>query len=421
MAPRDLPDERQAESGPPVGAGPRGVEAHPAVEDAFAVGRGDARPVVVDVEDRVVAAAERGDPHLRGVPLGVAPQVVDEAPKGSRVAVHLDRLAVGTGEGPQVDRHERQPGAALHPGQGQQVVDQPAETPDVLAQLVEQVRQDHQLRMGLGDVELHADPGQRRPQLVGRVRDEGLLLVDQGAQGPEQRVEGPAEPGDLVVARRGRQGRGHPRRVAGHRLGCPPEPFDRAECQTRDHVHEPRGREDEHRHDDHEHQPQRAERPPDVPQRRRDHDLHRPAVEGRRLHPDPERHPRVGDRLVRHHGPAREALQRHERLHPAGRRAGGSDGPVLRQHLRQQRRAGRERKGGGQLAGGEQRADRVRGQPGLVVEVVDPACGEDRGDGHRGDDQRDGERHGRGQDQPGPEAAPGPPAGEPARHPAATR
>jgi hypothetical protein len=58
--------EVEAEPGPPLAAGGRLVELDEALEDALALGRRDAGPVVADGEQGAIRAAPTGD--LDGVP-----------------------------------------------------------------------------------------------------------------------------------------------------------------------------------------------------------------------------------------------------------------------------------------------------------------------------------------------------------------
>ena len=76
-----------------------------------------------------------------------------------------------------------------------------------------------------GELELRAQHGQRRPQLVARVGDEPPLVLERRLEPSEHVVQGRCEARDLVAGGWNRQAAGHGR---SHRGGAAPHRLDRA-------------------------------------------------------------------------------------------------------------------------------------------------------------------------------------------------
>src|SRR5690606_29187966 len=193
---RELAREREADPGTEaVGGGGGLVEA---VEDAFEVAGRDAGAGVADADDRVRAVLlqpEMDLAALRGEPERVGEEVADDLLDDLRVAgeherrgrAHVERDALrlgeageGTGEraeerGEVLALRAERPLARVKPGEVEELVDEAEEAvglgphPDEEGALA--------LRPGLLDepVDRPEDEGQRRPELVGEVREEARL------------------------------------------------------------------------------------------------------------------------------------------------------------------------------------------------------------------------------------------------------
>lgn len=95
------------------------VQPHERLENPFAVGLGDARPVVRDAQHRRTALDRHGHGDLRRVPFGVVEQVAQHPFQVCPVANHLDR----PGHAGQLGEVDALGGVVADAGEEQQVGD----------------------------------------------------------------------------------------------------------------------------------------------------------------------------------------------------------------------------------------------------------------------------------------------------------
>jgi hypothetical protein len=216
----DSPDDGQPEA-VPVGPGRARAQAPERLEQAIGLSGLDHRPGVGDRQNGAGAAGRRGDLDVsprQVVPDGVLDQVARQLLNQERVAVEGSGQQVGVdlqaeladrgtgggqdsaGDGGQVD------GLALvdagfTAGQGEQRFDEAL----LLSVGGEQFPADGLpgleggIRIGQGDLEQSAFPGQGSAQLMRGVRGETLLGAEGGFQPPEQPVKGVGEFLELVI------------------------------------------------------------------------------------------------------------------------------------------------------------------------------------------------------------------------------
>jgi len=121
----DAPGDRQAQAGAAAVGRPGVVEAHQPVEDALPVRRCHAGPIVADRQMRATGHGLDLDGEPAGrVPTGVVEHVGQNLPDPARIGRH-DRRAAGHCE---LDAGGEQPDpVSLHPGEVEQVPDEPLE------------------------------------------------------------------------------------------------------------------------------------------------------------------------------------------------------------------------------------------------------------------------------------------------------